>query len=359
MGTHSLSAALQPRRRSSRCKRTSPIQGIGRFQNAKVKGRLQLQRSNRGRIEITTTETPDPIRRYCDGKLLSYFIDKAHYVLEEASNDGDNLVRDCRCNEAVYFFKPEELQILRSTGTGMQEEGVQGIGGAPCKVLHLVGGPEGITLRLYVGPGDLIYGTDALTQRNGAVFGFQSRLTKVKNNPRFPTDAFRFKAKSGEMAYVSGPPGPALRAIRRLSKMPEVGATIRNFTLKDLEGQAVTLSKTLQANKVTVLNFWGVGCSPCRMELPLLNARLAEWKARGIGVLTVNLSDRAEAVQQVWKDDGLSLPAVLKGEGIASLYGVFALPTTFLLDSNGKVLDTIVGADMQELQNVLEKTVGK
>ena len=133
-----------------------------------------MQKPNRGRIEITTTEMPFPIRQYCDGKLLSYFVDKTHYVLEEATNDGDNLVRDCRCNEAVYFFKPEKLRILRSTGKGIQEEGVQVVGGVPCKVLHLVGGPEGITLRLYIGPGDLIYGTDALTQRDGASVRFSS-----------------------------------------------------------------------------------------------------------------------------------------------------------------------------------------
>lgn len=335
------------------------IQGVGKFQNVKVKGSLQLQKPNRGRIEFTSTESPAPIRRYCDGKLLSYFVDKTHYVLEEASDDGDNLVRDCRCNEAVYFFKPEEMRILRSTGKEMQREGVQIVGGVPCTVLHLVDGPKGITLRLYIGPGDLIYGTDALTRRDGAVFGFKSRLTKVKINPRFPTNTFNFKARTGEVAYVSGPPGPALRAIRRLGKMPQTGAAVRDFTLNDLAGKAVTLSETLQANKVTVLNFWGVACLPCRTELPLFNARLAEWKAKGIGVLTVNLSDRAEAVRQVWREDGLSLPVVLKGEGIASRYGVFAIPTTFLLDANGKVLDTIVGVDMQELQNALERTVGK
>ena len=335
------------------------ITGVGRFQNTKITGFLQLERPNRGRIEITTTESPDPIRRYCDGKLLSYFVDKEHYGLEEASDDGDNLIRDCRCNEALYFFKPEELRVLRATGTGMLEEGQESINGVRCRVLRLVAGPTGITLRLYIGPGDLLYGTDSITERAGAVFGFRSRLSKVKINPRFQSDAFRFKAQAGEVAYVSGPPGPALRSLRRLGKMPEVGATLTDFTLNDLAGKPIALSEVLHSNKVTILNFWAIYCAPCRQELPEFNARLADWKARGIGVLTVNLYDKADEVQAVWKAEGLHLPVVLKGDGTAGLYGVFGLPTTFVVDANGKLLDTIVGVDLKELQNTLDRAVGK
>ena len=95
------------------------------------------------------------------------------------------------------------------------------------------------------------------------------------------------------------------------------------------------------------------------MELPLLNANLAEWQSKGIGVLSVNLTDNAEAVQKVWKEETLSVPVLLNGEGVASLFGVFAIPTTVLLDTNGKVLDTIVGVDMHALDTVLQNAVGK
>jgi thiol-disulfide isomerase/thioredoxin len=335
------------------------VQGAGKFQYIQIKGSLRLEKPNRGRIELTTTESGGPIRRTCDGTLLTYFVDSTHYVLEEASDDGDNLARDCRCNEPLYFFRPEELRIVRSTGSSMQEEGVERIGGVSCKVLRLAGGPEGITLRLYVGPGDVIYGTDALTQRDGSLFGFRSRLTNVKVNPRFAPGAFHFEPQKTELAYVSGPPGPALRTIRRLSKMPDQGTIVRDFTLNSLEGKATTLFEVLRSHKVTILNFWGLGCPPCRMELPLLNANLAEWQSKGIGVLSVNLTDQAEAVQKVWKEEKLSVPVLLKGEGVASLFGVFAIPTTVLLDTNGKVLDTIVGVDMHTLDTVLQNAVGK
>jgi thiol-disulfide isomerase/thioredoxin len=141
--------------------------------------------------------------------------------------------------------------------------------------------------------------------------------------------------------------------------MPENGAVVHEFTLTDLDGKARSLSDVVHANKVTVLNFWGIYCPPCRKELAELNALIAEWKTRGIGILTVNLSDTAEDVRKIWNEEGFNMPVLLRGDTVSGLLGLFAIPTTFVLDRKGRVLDTIVGVDMKELKEVVEGAANK
>jgi cytochrome c biogenesis protein CcmG, thiol:disulfide interchange protein DsbE len=117
--------------------------------------------------------------------------------------------------------------------------------------------------------------------------------------------------------------------------------------LKDLNGQTVTLSD--YKGKVVILNFWASWCPPCKAEMPDLDATA---KALASGqdtvLLAVNLTDGVrETVDKAKKyinDNNFSMTVLLDTEGrAANDYGITNIPTTFIIDKQGKIYDHIVG----------------
>ena len=108
-----------------------------------------------------------------------------------------------------------------------------------------------------------------------------------------------------------------------------------------LDGQIFRLSEL--RGQVVLLNFWATWCVPCRAEIPELNAMERDLGPRGFKVIGVTTYDTAEAVrayqQEVQQDY-----AVMIGAGDAeSKYAVVGLPTTFVIDREGRIRQTITG----------------
>lgn len=99
---------------------------------------------------------------------------------------------------------------------------------------------------------------------------------------------------------------------------------------------------------VTVLNFWFAACAPCRVEAPSLEALHAEFKPQGIVFYGVNLRDEqgtAEAFEQSFK---LTYPSFNDKDGqvLLAMSGMVppgAVPTTLVLDKQGRVASRILG----------------
>jgi cytochrome c biogenesis protein CcmG/thiol:disulfide interchange protein DsbE len=92
-----------------------------------------------------------------------------------------------------------------------------------------------------------------------------------------------------------------------------------------------------------LVNFWASWCTPCKEEAPTLD-RLAD-KLRGRArVVGVDYNDTTSNATAFIRDHGLSYPIVRDGSGsVASDYGVTGLPTTFVLDSQGRIVRTLRG----------------
>jgi thiol-disulfide isomerase/thioredoxin len=109
------------------------------------------------------------------------------------------------------------------------------------------------------------------------------------------------------------------------------------FDLTSLDGKPLTLAGS--RGKVVLLNFWATWCGPCRMEIPDLIALQAKYKDRlQIIGLTVD-DDDADAVKKVVQQTGINYPVGLASPEVRIQYGgISALPTSFMLDSEGRVV---------------------
>jgi cytochrome c biogenesis protein CcmG/thiol:disulfide interchange protein DsbE len=115
------------------------------------------------------------------------------------------------------------------------------------------------------------------------------------------------------------------------------------FTLKDAAGRAVHLSD--YRGKVVLLNFWATWCGPCRIEIPWFKDFEQQYKDRGFAVLGVAMDDDGwEAVKPYIERMRLNYRVLLGDAMVSESYGgVDSLPTTFVIDREGRVASVHIG----------------
>jgi len=109
-----------------------------------------------------------------------------------------------------------------------------------------------------------------------------------------------------------------------------------DFSLRDLNGQTLRLSD--YRGKVVLLNFWATFCSPCRREMPALEALWHDYRGQGLIVLAV-AADRGDPdqVRRFIEAGGYSFPVVLDADGtVRRAYEVVALPMTYIIGRDGR-----------------------
>ena len=116
--------------------------------------------------------------------------------------------------------------------------------------------------------------------------------------------------------------------------------------LKTLDGQGFRLADL--HGRVVLLNFWATWCIPCRSEIPELNKMHHDLQSRGLAVVGVSTYDGADGVRDFWKDIKQDYQVLLGDQDVASKFGVGPLPTTFILDREGRIRTTIIGERSRE-----------
>jgi len=124
---------------------------------------------------------------------------------------------------------------------------------------------------------------------------------------------------------------------------PEVGKLAPDFTLKGLDGRAVSLSSF--RGQPVLLNFWASWCGPCRIEMPLLQDIYEKWAGGGLVFLAVNLQEDASTVKEFIAGSGYTFPVLLSpGNEVPLAYNVRGIPATFFIDADGVIRDIKIGA---------------
>jgi cytochrome c-type biogenesis protein len=130
------------------------------------------------------------------------------------------------------------------------------------------------------------------------------------------------------------PPPPPTNA--KFGPLPDVEFQTlagQPFRLKQLEGQVV------------LLNFWATYCIPCREEIPALNLLQAELKPEGLAIVGASLDDTIDGVNEYQQEVAKFDYQVLLGGGDAKVkFQQSVLPTTYLIDRQGRIRDKIIGA---------------
>jgi thiol-disulfide isomerase/thioredoxin len=114
-----------------------------------------------------------------------------------------------------------------------------------------------------------------------------------------------------------------------------------------LAGQPFTLGQ-LRGN-VVLLNFWATWCIPCREEIPVLNAMQHELETRGLKIVGASLEDTAVGVESYQKEvRKFEYQVLVGGDEAKAKFGGTPLPTTYLIDRDGRIRQKIIGARDRE-----------
>jgi len=125
-----------------------------------------------------------------------------------------------------------------------------------------------------------------------------------------------------------------------------------DFTLPLLGGGNAALSS--YRGKVVILNFWATWCPPCRVEMPSMETLYQRFNAQGLEILAVDIGESASTVQQFIRRAGYTFPVMLDSANrVSSVYGIEAIPTTYIIDREGKIIGRVVGSIMWDNQRVI------
>ena len=115
-----------------------------------------------------------------------------------------------------------------------------------------------------------------------------------------------------------------------------------DFTLKTLDGREVVLSKL--KGKVILLDFWATWCGPCRKSIPHLIHLYKVHQNNGLEVIGMNVDKGdVDTVKRFVKSMDIPYSMIPTPEEVSRNFGITGLPTTILIDKQGKIREKISG----------------
>ena len=131
-----------------------------------------------------------------------------------------------------------------------------------------------------------------------------------------------------------------------------------DFTLESLDGHNIRLSD--YRGKAVLLNFWATWCGPCKIEMPWFVDLQKEYGAQGLQIVGVAMDDSGkDEIAKFAKDMGVNYPVLIGKEAVGDEYGgVPALPESFFISRDGKIVDMIMGLrGKAEIEDSIKKAL--
>jgi peroxiredoxin len=114
------------------------------------------------------------------------------------------------------------------------------------------------------------------------------------------------------------------------------GVDAPTFQLNSSLGKPVALADL--KGQVVLINFWASWCGPCRQEMPILDQLYRSYQAAGFTLIGVNVEPNAADAQKFLKATPVSFPILFDPtSAVSMLYQVSGMPSTVIVDRNGKV----------------------
>src|ERR1700723_2779829 len=131
-----------------------------------------------------------------------------------------------------------------------------------------------------------------------------------------------------------------------------------DFSLESLDGKTVRLSDL--RGKAVLLNFWATWCGPCKIEMPWFVELQNQYASQGFQIIGVAMDEASkEDIGKFAKDMGVNYPILIGKEAVGDQYGgVPALPETFVIGRDGKIVDKILGLrGKAEIEDSIKKAL--
>ncbi|MGN6795991.1 MAG: TlpA family protein disulfide reductase [Streptosporangiaceae bacterium] len=123
---------------------------------------------------------------------------------------------------------------------------------------------------------------------------------------------------------------------------PLVGRAAPNFTLPQLDGPPLTLSKL--RGQVVIINFWASWCTECRVEQAALDRTWRQFQDSGVVIIGVNFEDTSGDARNYIRTSGVTYPVVEDAESRTALaYGLRGVPETFVVNRSGHIVNHVIG----------------
>lgn len=145
-----------------------------------------------------------------------------------------------------------------------------------------------------------------------------------------PIDTIRSYGGQGTMEYYS-------KSYKGL-----LGAQLPDFTAKTIEGKEI--SKTYFQGKVSIINFWFIGCHPCEDEMPVFNQLVEKYKDRSVNFLALSRNS-PEDVQEFLVTNPFNVDHIAYADPfiVGIFHAAWGYPITMVADQNMKIIHIALG----------------
>lgn len=120
----------------------------------------------------------------------------------------------------------------------------------------------------------------------------------------------------------------------------QTGDGAPDFSLEAVGGDQVNLSDS--EGQVRLIDFWATWCAPCREEIPMFKELYETYGSQGFTILAIS-DESLDAVREFVENHDIPYPNLVDPGEVSEEYGVLALPSAYLIDRDGKVIETFVG----------------
>lgn len=306
---------------------------------------ISLDGDSRGRARMKLTGDESNVLIVSDGKTTrQYSPVKNQYSQREgpALRDGSGRQGPAGGPEAVFQQAYEllvghfaELARLEKNATLEGKEKIE-FKGRQTLCYRIAIRLESMTDELWISKSSFLVLREKRTQApassgNRTLVNDEIRLREIVTHAARPPDLFTF-----------APPANAWRVVAlELPGGSEgvEGSSAGNFTLKDIEGNDVSLSDF--RGKIVLLSFWATWCAPCKRELPILQEIFKERK--DVQVLTVDDEDPA-TIRNFLQENHYGFPPLIDHDRtVFRKFAVHFIPTVLVIDQEGVIVHEIVG----------------
>jgi thiol-disulfide isomerase/thioredoxin len=139
-----------------------------------------------------------------------------------------------------------------------------------------------------------------------------------------------------------------------------VGSQYIPFAGMTSDDEYFTISDIIESKQLILLDFWASWCAPCIKEIPILTQLYEDYKDKGLEIVSISLDENKTSWKKSIEKHNMSWIQIISNKGksgnIAEMYGIYQIPRTLLINSNGEIVSgNLRGQELIEKINTLLK----